>query len=288
MAELIISPKDMGRIAEGDIVEAISDRLLLFMRSQVYCHPGKAARNSSGLVLVTDPLHDWYELLFSRKVERISNNELLVTERGQLPQRVSSVDVQAMIDYRKRNPHNILFGEDGLEFWWEGVIDWSMSAISAVWNAIEAKTPHQRTDRRNTLVPWGTVDIRRLLAIRTESMSDEEAEELVSPEIETDDNGDPVWELEEDGSKIKRGHTSKTDPPDERGWKLSVASARQNTADWKSLLQDVGVKERDVLDPDTPIGIDMSNDVDDPRCESKDQPRQKQEDVKIKKPKRNP
>lgn len=163
MAEILLYVTDEVRpdtaYQDGDIVCAFNDRRILCCHAEMHCHPRKAPRNGSGLILVGSLAHRWYERTAQYRFERVSATEVRRTVIatgeseiiGRTPNRNGeAMHVRAFVQRRKARPNHRLFGEDGAEVWYGGTTDVSMPAVAAVWDEIEQHSPLRRADH---LVP---------------------------------------------------------------------------------------------------------------------------------------
>lgn len=98
---------------------------------------------------------------------------------------------------RLKHTRHAIYGTPSNEIWYGGRTDYSQSAVDQVWDEIETHSPRQRTERVHTLWPFGRLDIRHMLAVRMEAMTDDQANRMVAPQYKMDDNGEFVWERHE-------------------------------------------------------------------------------------------
>ena len=180
--------------------------------------------------------------------------------------------VEEFLRKQRRSQNHRLFEVGGQIVWFDKRIPLTDQIVSDVWDKVEQKTPYRRTERHHGLWPFGRFDIRSHLAVRVDALTEEEAEDMVTPQLELDDNGDPVWELEDEDEVFE--HIGDV-PPDERPWQRSVVAKRKTNINWRrDLLGDINEREQDVDDPYTPVGVDVPLGNGKFRHESKDQPLQ--------------
>lgn len=143
------------------------------------------------------------------------------------------------------NEHSV-FGASGREIWYGGRIDLSDANLDSVWLSIASSIGKTGDEEEFQLWPFGRLDIRNHLCVRVSEFSHAEAEGLVAPQFELDQNGNPVG-----------------DP----------VAKRNIRVDWKAdLLDDLKVTEEQVRDKTVPIGRDIEIASNRFRYESKDQP----------------
>lgn len=204
MAELLLVVTDEqrppNRSQDGDVLCAFNDRQILCCHAQHICHPKRAERNGSGLIVASDVLARYHEATAQYRFQRVSATEVerieLATGNrevfGPKPNaRGELIDVRLFLRRRRRHPRHHVFGEDGAEYWYGGRTDHSPSAISRVWDAIEQATPHRRVEFPRW--PLGSIERRHYLPVMLDSdIDDVTVRDLVAPEIDDTDPEHPV------------------------------------------------------------------------------------------------
>jgi hypothetical protein len=257
LAELLIKIGPGANYDDGDCLCAFNRRRIRCVHAEHLCHLDHAGFNRDGLrpagSLPQSLRHHTYEYLFRRVSEKtIERHNLLdgtVDTFGP-----ESIAVDQYLRRRLKHKRHAVFGSRGREYWYGGRIDTSHAKLDAVWNAIATDAGRLEAEEEFTLWPMGRLDIRHHLAVRVQDFDDAEAEGLMSPRIERDNDGNPV--------------------KDENGTPR-VISKRNINVDWRrDLLPDLGVTEADVLDREKPIGRDIVIASGKLRHTSKDQPLQ--------------
>lgn len=269
MAEVLcaIEP-DHPHYENGDIVCAFTDRRIQHQHAEAICHPWKAGLNADGLRPAGSLSESALQVLKQYRFERVSTTEVRRINQWTGDEKVidgtpdadgEHIDVQEFLMRRKAarapdgGPKAALFGSEGSEVWYGGRTDKNQSATDAVWDHIETATDVTRTDEDMTLWPFGRLETRHFLAIRTKSMTEIEAREMVQPKWKRDSNGDLVYD--EDGNKIR-------------------LKKRKHYIVWRDLLGDLGVSEADVLDRTVEVGRSREVKINRTVRQSKTQPKQ--------------
>lgn len=200
MAELVLKIGDRSDrpddYKDGDILCAFSDRRIRCVHTENICHPRKAQRNASNLIIASTIARDWFERTHEFRFERVSATEIrrvvIATGAeeiiGPTPNKAGeAMDVRLFLARRKKHPTHRIFGEDGAEFWYGGRIDVTDAKLSAVWDAIEGKTPLRRNAAAFTKWPAGEQELKSHLFIPSDNFDDATAEELIAPELSDPD-----------------------------------------------------------------------------------------------------
>lgn len=204
MAELLLCVTDEVRpdtaYQDGDIVCAFNDRRILCCHAEMHCHPRRAPRNGSGLILPGSLAQRWYERTAQYRFERVSATEVrrTVIATGQVEvigprpnARGERMDVRLYLRRRRARADHRIFGEDGAEVWYGGTTDVSMPVVAAVWDEIEEHSPHRRAEHR--LWPLGGVERRHFLPLSMAAdVDDATAQAMESPEVDETDPDNPV------------------------------------------------------------------------------------------------
>lgn len=289
MAELLVKIGPGSNYTDGDVLEAFSDRRIACTHAQHICHPRRADRNQSGLILRDSLAERYLEIVSEFRFERISATEIeRITLATGARERFGpeSIDVRLFIRRRKVKLDHLLFGEDGAEVWFGGRTNVDAANVARVWDDIEIRTKHRRRDERHVLWTMGRLDIRSHLAIRVDPMDDIEAASYREPQFAVDGNGRYRWErIVDDGTRAELGVSDdQTAPPDQRpGWQLITAARRRRKVDWQRFLPAIAATRRDVTDPRTPIGHEY-DEPGGPRYTSKTQIHQRKTEITRKPP----
>lgn len=284
MAELLIKIGDGAHYSDGDVLCAFSDRAVACVHAQHICHHRKSKRNQSGLIVAGSLTQDFMEQVSQYRFERISATEIhrtLLADGSVKTFGPGAIDVRLFVRRRKANPNCMMFGEDGREVWYGGRSDFSSLAVGRVWDRIEAKSNHRRSEEKHTLWRMGRLDVRSHLAIRTEPMDDTEAESFIEPQYEIDDSGRFVWSLSgDDGAEKESAVTDSLQlPPDDRqGWKPSKSAKRRRKVNWQRFVSAVGKQRQEIEDPLVMVGHEH-DDEDGKRWTSLTQPLQMKTEV---------
>ena len=213
MPELLLKIGDSGTWRDGDVIEAITARRIRFTHAWHCCHPRKMARTGDGLVPAGSLADKFCGLLFTYKFVRLSHTEV---ERIHLPtmaaDRITATPNAAgeAMDVPQHIAHltgsHKLFGLPGAEHWYGGRMRMTGPVSQSIWDMLETDSPHRRQPAWRW--PFGDADLRVHLGVRLDSLSEEQAAELMEPELELDGNGDPVIDVDERGRSRKRrkGH----------------------------------------------------------------------------------
>lgn len=236
MAELLLKIGDGAGYQDGDVLCAFNRRRIRCVHVEHLCHVDHAGFNRDGLrpagSLPQVLRHNTCQYLFRRVSETtIERHNLWSGEVDVFGS--ESIDVREYIKRRLRHNRHAIFGARGREYWYGGSTDVTHSRLDAVWHGIATATGRLESDQQFQLWPMGRLDIRHHLAIRTEDFSDEEQAALESP-----------WLADPDPNK-----------PDEP---QATRAKRNIRVDWRhELLDDLGVTEAQVLDPEHPVGRDI-------------------------------
>lgn len=246
MAELLIKVRDGVTYKDGDILCAFSDRRILQVHAEHICHVKTAPRYNNGLIRLSALANDLLSNTMQFRFQRVSTHEVMRTDLrtgehkilGKVPiyhdKKWQRIKVDDYVRNRIKSPRHRIFGFPGREMWHGGSVHTSPEIVAKIWDAIESKSEHRRTQEEYTLFPLGRLDIRHHLAIRTDSFTDEQGIQLTS------------------------GDSNR---------------ARVFNINWRSLLLDnLQETESNVLDREYPVGRDLWVDLYDIMHQSKPQP----------------
>ena len=282
MAELLLKIGDGANYEDGDCLCAFSDRHIACVHAQMICHPKRATRNSSGLIQPKTLIAAYMREVMEYRFERVSASQVRRVNQRTNEREVfgpSEIDVRLFLRRRQRKPDHMIFGEDGREIWFGGRSDVSQATMNRVWNIIERRSSRRRSNSRFSLWPMGRLDIRHHLALRTNAITEKQAQDFTEPQYEVDDNGEFVWALEGPDGVIGAG--TSTDiavrPVERKGWRLAVAAKRRRKIQWRDVLADIAEQQVDIEDPAKPIGEEQDDEEDQgrKRYTSKEQPLQR-------------
>lgn len=197
MAELLIKVAAGANYEDGDVLCAFNLRRIRCTHAHHICHRKFADMRDPNSVA-----RDFYEITHQYRFERVSRTEIKRVTLATMDEVVISntptlidgkmqhMDVEEYVRRRLRHPNHKVFGEPGKEFWYGGRQDYSSAKVDLVWDAIELKTPNVRTD----FVRWpaGSQELKSHLFLPFKEFSDERAEALVAPELDTTDPDNPI------------------------------------------------------------------------------------------------
>lgn len=279
MAELLLKIGAGSNYEDGDCLCAFDNESIAVAHAARICNLRRSMRNSSGWILPTELSFDWFELTHQYRFRRLSPTEvrrvdLFTGDRDKLgltPNEAGeAIDVRKFIALRKQNPNNKIFGEDGQEVWFGGRLTYDR--LPVLWSRIESKTPLRRNDHQ--LWSFGRMDLMSHLAIRANVFSRQQVQDFTEPEYEVDDNGEFVWEVDDDAGQEERSGTGDEPPTPDRQWRRKVVRKRRRQIAWRELLGDLNESAKDIEDRQRAVG-----DIDEARPEghryrSKAQPEQ--------------
>jgi len=210
MAEFLLKVNDGSDYSDGDVLCAFNRRRIRCCHAQHVCHPWDAPINSKGFLDGGDHIEKFFQHTREFKFQRVSRYEILrtnlITDETSLLSDVPNEYGEAIyveefirrrLNSKARNgaPKLAMFGDIANVIWYGGKTDYSNVKLNLVWNSIETHTPRLESEQEFQLWPMGYYDIRHHLAVRSVDFSDEQAESYISPQLEVDINGDPVWSL---------------------------------------------------------------------------------------------
>lgn len=221
MAELMLKVGDKPRAVDwkdGDVICALSDNRIQCCHAAHICfEKNPATRKFAALTddLLLPDAHvsrDFLEAVCRWRFERISSTEIDRVEISSgdrvridatprlIDGQLQHMHVPRFIERRKAalagsNSTGLpMYGTAGSEVWYGGPQDYSPAAVSAVWDAIETKTPHRRTDAARQLWPAGRLDLQHHLLIRVDPF-DEPVRHLLESAVIDEGAIDPAARL---------------------------------------------------------------------------------------------
>lgn len=259
MAELLLKVDDGSEYADGDCLCAFSDRHIKCVHAESICHPRRAQRTNSGMLLKGSLAWHWARATSQYRFERLSKTEVMRIEQGTgVRERFGpeSIDVRQFIRRRKRNPNHQLFTDGDTVIWFGGRSDFSGQRVDAVWREISRVTPWSLSRERFNLWPMGRLDIRHHLAIRTDAITDRQVQDFTEPLYRTNDNGEFAWRLD---NEIQHTDSIRTEPDDRQGWEPIIAKKRRRRIAWRDLLSDLGEVESRIRDRSQAVGHEIDD-----------------------------
>lgn len=184
---------------DGDIICAFNRRRTRSTHAQVICSPRTAARNGHGLIDLSHHSRDWFEQTHQYRFTRVSAGEVLRTDLLTTQTTLLSatpnaageaIDVPLFIARRLQRPTVAMFGSTGAETWYGGDVDDSDAKLTAVWAAIESKTPLREADYADW--PAGSEELKTMLCLRVNDFDDAEQEALAAPVMDLTNPENPV------------------------------------------------------------------------------------------------
>lgn len=257
MAEILLKVGDGAGYEDGDVLCAFNRRRTRCVHAERACHLDHAGKTKDGL-RPQNCLARWLrEHTHQYRFERVSRTEIervtIATGERELfgPE---SIDVPLFVQRRLKHGNHAIFGLAGREFWFGGTVTSTHDRLDLVWQKITEQTSRLETEEEFTLWPMGRLDIRHHLAVRVVDFSEQEATAFTSPQYDLDAEGNPLT--------------------DSQGEPIVIAK-RNIKIDWRAhLLDDLQETARNVLDPDYPVGRDVTIDLNKSRHQSKTQPEQ--------------
>jgi hypothetical protein len=232
--QIIVSDSFHSAYSDGDVLVAKSELHSLAVAADGLCGVRDVGLNSDGYRSRGSLPHRFQELVSQYRVERIGPGRIRETNLYTNQEKVSdpgSGKVAEMLRKRLRwkdddSPieRHTVFGEKGAEVFYHGrQRPWRRDAVlmAAVWDEIEASTPHRREDHQ--AFRFGVDDLKQFLVLSCDPLTPGEADALVQP-------------LRDDAGE--------------------VVMPRRWWVDWRRVIRGVqGVTEADVLDPGTSLDV---------------------------------
>lgn len=229
MAELLLKATDVNAAKSKmsqkyDVICAFNNRAIRFEYAQQICSPKQQGYEASGLRTSDTVLESFLKHTHEFKFERVSATEIkriiLATQAEEVLAPNPSLVIR--IARQKRYPHHMLFGTEGVEYWYGGRKDFSNAALDLVWADIEAKT--SELEANYTLWPLGTDEIAHYRPISVDDFDDAMLERLINTERDIDDDPDENSEFNPDAVE--------GDPDFQIS---SIVRKRRAYVDWESL-----------------------------------------------------
>lgn len=183
MADLLINVRPSGLHDDGDIVCAYSDDEILRVHAERLCAPAtrragqRHARGGLWEALYTLTHRFQFERIGTREVRRTN----LLTGASVVVDAVAYLggveEARAWVRQRLAHDQHAIFGDPGADVWFEGH---RRPDVSAVWDVIEARTPHRRQTSQFAAWPFTETERRQFLPIRVSGASTSVVEALAS------------------------------------------------------------------------------------------------------------
>jgi len=148
MAELILDVKTVpSKYEYGDIIHALNDRSILQSWTEQFCHVKKVGFNSDGLRL-HGSLADYFQnTCYNFKFERINRTEIKKTNlKTHAVEIIENIYLDLYLQRRKQHSSHNIFGQNGLEYWYGGHVDYSQKNLDIVWEKIESDLQLAKSD----------------------------------------------------------------------------------------------------------------------------------------------
>ena len=262
MAEIILKIGSSELWDDGDVVEAVNDRITSSTHIQILADPRKEGFNSSGLR--PDSLGKAYsDCMYQYRFERVSKTEAIRIELDNTGAAIAdsdelfgpeSINVEEFVFRRYRNPKHRLFGVRGAEIWYGGQFSSDLDAIDNAWTKIESYTDKTRTQDEFKYFPLGTLDKKHFLAVPMEDFVDEALAEKKEPLWKTNESGLYLWTRTNDDLSTTEVYSQ--DQP-EGNWEKVYEKNRVRNVDWRSQLDGL-VDPSQVLDLETSVDIRLT------------------------------
>jgi hypothetical protein len=185
VAELLLcvhgSP-DPRRPQRGDVICAFNRRRISACHAEMICHPVRAGVTSAGLRPNVSVSRDWMERTYQYRFTRVSATEVERLDLATMGVEVFGpphIDISQFLALRLAHPQHRIFGASGAEVWYGGRQDLSLTALAAVWSAIETKTPLREAD--HSLWPLSDVERMRFAALGVVDFDDVQRVDLERP-----------------------------------------------------------------------------------------------------------
>jgi|14BtaG_2_1085337.scaffolds.fasta_scaffold05401_2 hypothetical protein len=264
MAEIILKIGSSTLWDDGDVVEAVNDKITSATHAEIVADPRKEGFNSDGL-RPSNGLGKFYlDCVYSYRFERVSKTEVLRLELDDSGLVVTDsetlfgpdvINVEEFVLRRYRNPNHKLFGTRGKEIWYGGSVSTDDEVLDNVWNYIEFYTENLRDSDEFKYFPLGSLDKKHFLAVPMVDFADDSITEKKEPLWKINDNGLYLWtKINEDLSKSEAYYQEQP----EEGWERVAEKSRVRNVDWINNLEGL-VDPLDVLDSQTAVDIRLSS-----------------------------
>ena len=261
MAEIILKVGSVAMWDDGDVVEAVNDKITTLTHIEMITAPKNEGFNSDGL-RPTGLAKDSFDRIYEYRFDRISKTEVVRSTLGNDGLSISeevfgrgSIDVEEFVLRRRRNPNHKLFGVRDAEFWYGGKSSTDKAVLDSIWDLIEFYTPNLRDSNQFKYFPLGTLDKKHFLAIPMDDFVDDAVVEKKEHLWSVNENGEYLWtRINQDLSETK---TYSSQMPEEEGWEKVIQKSRVRNVDWINQLEGL-IDPLDVLDMEKTVDIRMS------------------------------
>ncbi len=189
MAELALyigNHPDPKGYKEGDILQGFNDTHIQRVHAEHICKTTHELRRN------------WCDCMCEFRYERLSRTEAQIVRmsdgtthrfESNIPflnpfntrNKREQMDIESYIERRKKAGKKFLDGTPGKEIWWGGRSSYGdQVCVDDIWQTIEAKTPHNRTQEKYTLWSCGKCDLCEFLFISVDNFSNHERSILES------------------------------------------------------------------------------------------------------------
>lgn len=263
MAEIILKIGSSELWDDGDVVEAVNDKLTSATHAEILADPRKEGFNSHGLR--PNGLGKAYlDCVYQYRFERVSKTEVTRIELDITGAPIldsqelfgpESINVEEFVLRRYRNPNHKLFGTRGKEVWYGGISSNGEDVLSNVWDNIETYTENSRADNQFKYFPLGSLDKKHFLAVPMENFIDEALTEKKEPLWTINENGSYLWrKVNQD---LSESEIYSDEKPSEEGWEKVLLKSRVRNVDWINQLEGL-VNPSDVLNSEKSVDIRLS------------------------------
>lgn len=263
MAEIILKIGSSQLWDDGDVVEAVNDKITSATHAEILADPRKEGFNSSGLR--PDGLGKTYlECVYQYKFERVSKTEVARTELDSSGLTIEnstevfgpeSINVEEFVLRRYRNSNHKLFGTRGSEVWYGGATSSSQEVLDSVWDNVEYYTEKSRNSDEFKYFPLGSIDKKHFLAVPMLDFEDDAINEKKEPLWTIDQNGLYLWKKINEDLSFSELY-SEDQPGDD--WERVSEKSRVRNVDWINQLEGL-VNPAEVLDAEVSVDIRLAS-----------------------------
>lgn len=263
MAEIILKIGSSQLWDDGDVVEAVNDKITSATHAEILADPRKEGFNSSGLR--PEGLGKAYlECVYQYRFERVSKTEVTRTELNSLGLPIEnsvevfgpeSINVEEFVLRRYRNSNHKLFGTRGSEVWYGGATSNSQEVLDNVWDNVEYYTEKSRSANEFKYFPLGSVDKKHFLAVPMLDFEDEAINEKKEPLWTTDENGLYLWKRTNEDLSFSELYSEEQPGND---WERVSEKSRVRNVDWINQLEGL-VNPAEVLDMEMSVDIRLTS-----------------------------
>lgn len=182
MADLLIRVRDGANAEDGDIIVAKNDTQIKTVHAQIICDY-RPLIGANGLIPANTLSQDYFEATHEFKFIRSGSQVTRVTLATSEEEDADQMDVSLYVVRRILGGKKAMFGNNSNDCFWYGG---NFRYDDAVWDAIESKTVHNRSDF--TLWPFNSGEKRGWLPIKVDDFT----EDLTAPLIDNTDPENPI------------------------------------------------------------------------------------------------